>query len=193
VDSGFAWNHGDIQPEIGRTFLGIVGPGVRNLGVTSPHEFFTDHVDLRPTLMLLSGLKDDYPSDGRAILELIQPSALPNSLHAHSATLLQLGQVYKQINAPFGQLAKSTLKVSTHAITSSSNGDQTYIKLESAIASWTTERDALAAQIKSMLDAAEFHGQSIDEQHAKHLIRAGQALLERASSCAEEPEDCGSE
>jgi hypothetical protein len=36
-----AWNHGDIQPEIARTFIGIVGPGVRNLGVAKPSDFFT--------------------------------------------------------------------------------------------------------------------------------------------------------
>jgi hypothetical protein len=28
--AGFAWNHGDIQPEIAHTFIGIVGPGVQN-------------------------------------------------------------------------------------------------------------------------------------------------------------------
>ena len=26
VGPGFAWNHGDIQPEIARTFIGIAGP-----------------------------------------------------------------------------------------------------------------------------------------------------------------------
>lgn len=30
----FAWNHGDIQPEITTTWLGMAGPGVRHLGVT---------------------------------------------------------------------------------------------------------------------------------------------------------------
>ena len=71
VGSGFAWNHGDIQPEIGRTFIGVVGPGVKNLGVTEPEDFFTDHVDVRPTMMFLLGLKDDYQHDGRVILELL--------------------------------------------------------------------------------------------------------------------------
>ncbi len=28
---GFAWNHGDIQPEIARTFIGILGPRVAKL------------------------------------------------------------------------------------------------------------------------------------------------------------------
>ena len=142
-------------------------------------------------MLLLTGLKDDYKSDGRAILELIDPSALPSSLHAHSDTLRELGQIYKQINAPFGQLAHSTLKVSTRAITSNSNGDQTYFKLEEAIADWTAQRDTLAAQIKSMLNAAEFLGQPIDQDEAQELSHRGHALLERAASCAEEPEDCG--
>jgi hypothetical protein len=50
-----------------------------------------------------------------------------------------LGQVYKQIDAPFDQLAKSTLKASIRAITSNSNGDQTYVKLENAIANCTAD------------------------------------------------------
>src|SRR5204863_2070364 len=33
VNPGFAWNHGDVAPEINTTWLGIVGPGVRHLGV----------------------------------------------------------------------------------------------------------------------------------------------------------------
>jgi hypothetical protein len=191
VGTGFAWNHGDIQPEIARTFIGIVGPGVRNLGVTEPHDFFTDHVDLRPTIMTLLGLKDDYQHDGRVILELLDRNVLPSSLHAHTDTLLQLGQVYKQIDAPFGELSESTLKVSTFALQSNSNGDVTYTNLENQIASWTALRDALTGQIKSMLEAAEFSGQAINEQQAKHIIWGGQELLNRARTCAANPEECG--
>ncbi len=29
INPAFAWNHGDIQPEIAQTWLGFVGPGVR--------------------------------------------------------------------------------------------------------------------------------------------------------------------
>lgn len=183
-DTGFAWNHGDIQPEIGRTFVAIAGPGVKKLGVTQASDFFTDHVDLRPTIMLLSGLTDDYQHDGRAILELLDPRVLPHSLHAHSQTLLRLGQIYKQIDAPFGQLARSVLTVSTFAIESTSTNDQTYTNLESQIESWTSTRDTLAAQIKSMLEGAQFNGQSIDEQQAKSLISQGQNLLDQAASVA---------
>src|SRR4029077_19570178 len=124
IGSGFAWNKGDIHPEIARTYIGIVGPGVKELGVTRPRDFFTDHVDLRPTLMMLTGLTDDYQHDGRVITEILDQSVLPSSLKAHKNTLESLGQVYKQIDALFGQLAQDTLKISTYAITSTSNAAQ---------------------------------------------------------------------
>ena len=190
VGTGFAWNHGDIQPEIARTFIGIVGPGVRNLGVTEPRDFFTDHVDLRPTMMTLLGLSDDYQHDGRTIVELLDPKILPSSLQVHSDALLELGQIYKQIDAPFGQLSKSTLAVSTYAITSTSTGDAAYNNLENQMSQWTLERDGMAAQIKTMLEGAEFSGTPIDEKVAKHIITEGEALLDRARDCASHPETC---
>jgi hypothetical protein len=192
VGTGFAWNHGDIQPEIARTFIAIAGPGVKNLGVTKPHDFFTDHVDLRPTMMTLLGLTDDYQHDGRTIIELLDPKVLPSSLRAHSDTLLQLGQIYKKINAPFGELSENTLKLSTYAITSTSAGDVVYNNLENIITNWTLERDGLAAQIKAMLEAAEFNGIPINEKVANDLIVEGQALLDQSKHCANHLATCGS-
>jgi hypothetical protein len=192
VGTGFAYNHGDIQPEIARTFIAMAGPGVRPIGITQPTDFFSDHVDLRPTMMYLLGLKDDYQHDGRVILEMVDQNTLSSTLHAHAETLLHLGQVYKQINAPFGALAQSTLIVSNFAIQSNSDGDAVYNNLESKIASWTTQRDALAAQIKTMLEGAEFSGVAINEQQAKQLISASQTLLDQASACAANPGSCGS-
>jgi hypothetical protein len=190
VYTGDSWNHGDIQPEIGRTFIGIVGPGVKNLGVTKADDFFTDHVDVRPTMLSLLGLVDDYHPDGRVILELLDPEGLPSSLHTHSDTALDLGQIYKQINAPFGQLAASTLAVSTYALQSDSVGDATYTKLENKIASWTAQRDGLILQIRYMLEGAEFRGEPIDEQQAKQITRQAESLLDTASDCASNPAKC---
>ena len=190
VGTGFAWNHGDIQPEIARTFIGMVGPGVRPIGVTQPTDFFTDHTDVRPTIMYLLGLNDDYQHDGRVILEMLDPNTLSGTLHAHSNTLLQLGQIYKQINAPFGSLAQSTLTVSTYAIESTSQSDTIYTNLENRIASWTAQRDALAAQIKSLLEQAQFSSLAINEQQAKQLISSSQTLLDQASACASSPAAC---
>ncbi len=50
----FAWNHGDIQPEIANTWLGFVGPGVQQLGVDG--QVWSDHVDVAPTIYTLLGL-----------------------------------------------------------------------------------------------------------------------------------------
>ena len=190
VGTGFAWNHGDIQPQIARTFIAMAGPGVRHIGVTQPTDFFTDHVDLRPTMMYLLGLKDDYQHDGRVILEMVDPNIQSANLHAHTETLLRLGQTYKQINAPFGALAQSTLTVSNFAIQSESDGDAVYTSLEAKIAAWTAERDTLSAQTKQMLEGAEFSGVSINEQAAKTIIDRSQSLLDRASACAANPAAC---
>jgi hypothetical protein len=168
----------------------MVGPGVRRGGITQPIDFFSDHTDVRPTMMYLLGLKDDYVHDGRVVLEMVNPNTLSGSLHAHSETLLRLGQAYKQINAPFGALAQSTLTVSTYAIQSTSDSDSVYANLETRIASWTTERDALAAQIKQLLAGAQFNGVAVNEQQAKQLIDASESLLARASTCASNPLAC---
>jgi hypothetical protein len=80
-----------------------------------------------------------------------------------------------------------------HALISNSEGDKTYARLEKQIAWWAAERDAIAQQIKSLLEGAQFNGQAIDENQAQQLISAGQALLNRAGECAAEPEHCGSD
>lgn len=190
VSTTNAWNHGDIQPEIGRTFIGIVGPGIKNLGVTRPRQFFTDHVDVRPTMMYLLGLTDDYQHDGRVITELLDRNALHGSLRSNSGTLDALGQVYKEIDAPFGELSESALKVSTYAILSDSQGDATYAALENEIASWSTQRDQLAAQIKSMLEGAEFDGMPLNEFEALRVIGQSDRLLDQAQDCASNPARC---
>ena len=190
VGTGFAWNHGDIQPEIARTFIGMVGPGVAKLGVTQPNQFFTDHVDVRPTLMYLTGLQDDYAHDGRVILEMVDPAALPHRLRSQAPTLEALGQLYKQIDAPFGSLAKDTLGVSTYALLSNDPGDQTYNSLESKIAAWTTRRDALDAQLQSILEGAEFDGKAVNEWQALKVFEEGIGLLIEADVCAADPGLC---
>jgi hypothetical protein len=180
IDNGFAWNHGDIQPEIGTTWLGFVGPGVKRLGQTSA--FFSDHTDQRPTMLALTGLKDDYTDDGRVLIEAIDKSVLPSSLKAHNSTLLNLGVAYKQINSPFGSVAMDSLKVSTFAL--SSTDPNTYLTLEQEIQGWTTTRDTIAGQMKTMLEGAAFGGQAIDETQAKSLIFQAQTLISQVSGVA---------
>src|SRR5271156_2477482 len=109
-------------------------------------------------MLELLGLQDDYTHDGRVIIEAINKSVLPSSLKAHNATLLELGAAYKQINAPFGQLGVDSLQVSTFAL--SSTDPTVYLNLEQQIQGWTTDRDAIAGQMKAMLEAAAFGGKA---------------------------------
>ena len=189
---GFAWNHGDIQPEIARTFIGIVGPGVANLGILGPgsakgktNSFFSDHTDVRPTIMELVGLQDPYVHDGRVITEVLNTKSMPKSLKSNDNLLEQLGQSYKQINAPFGQLALATLTLSTKALSGgSATNDQAYLAAENQIEEFTEERDSIATPMKSILDAAEFGGQAINASEAKALIKDAQSLIAAAQKAA---------
>jgi hypothetical protein len=183
INPGFAWNHGDIQKEIATTWLGFVGPGVRNEGVT--HRVWTDHTDVRPTILSLLGLKDDYQHDGRVITEPLHDHALPRSLREHRETLELLGATYKQVNASFGRFAKDVLAASTAALSSGSDSDDSaYAGIQSRIASLTTQRDTLATQMKAALAAAAFGGQAIGERDARKLIEQGEELLEQARRLA---------
>ena len=85
---GFAWNHGDIQNPIATVWLGLAGPGVRTL-----HENDTvwmDHTDVRPTMLSLLGLKDDYEHDGRVLVEVLNTLGLPPSLSTSAPVFAQL-------------------------------------------------------------------------------------------------------
>jgi len=183
VDYHFAWNHGDIQPEIATNWLGLVGPGVKKGGIDS--KTWTDHTNVRPTILALAGLKDDYVNDGRVLIEALRSDALPRSLRAHRETLLELGAVYEQVNAAFGAFGQDLLTASTRALKAgTATNDSTYTSIENSIASLTTQRDALAGQIKAALNAAAFDGQALNQQKAERWIHQAQSLLDQARELA---------
>lgn len=183
TSQSFAWNHGDIQDEIASTWVGMVGPGVQNLGAYGG--VWTDHTDWRPTILSLLGLKDDYTPDGRVVTEVLAASANPSSLRLHRGTFQRLAAVYKQLNASFGALSMAALKLSTQALASGSSGDDsTYTGLENQIGAWTFQRDALATTIKDTLAASEFNGQVLDEHRANALISQAQTLINEVVAAA---------
>lgn len=169
---GFAWSHGDFQPEIVTTWLGMVGPGVRHLGTTSG--IWSDHTDIRPTMLALTGLHDDYASDGRVLVEALKGEGLAERLGEKRGLFVELAQVYKQINAPVGQLGLMTLARSTQAL----QGDAaTYATIENQLIALNAQRNAIASEMIAMLNAAAFDGTSIDAERAHDLIRQGENLL----------------
>jgi hypothetical protein len=180
IDYHFAWSHGDVQPVIGTTWAGFVGPGVQTNGIDN--STWTDHTNVRPTMLLLLGLKDDYGHDGRVLIEGVDKKALPNTLFEHSKTTTELGAIYEQLNAPFGKFAMDTLTASTKGIQSSD--ESVYGFYETSIQDLTTQRDALASQIKVALDGAAFNGQQIKEKQAKDWIAQAQSLIDQAAALA---------
>jgi len=179
---GFAWNHGDVQPEIVTTWLGLVGPGIDHIGVDSTT--WSDHTDIRPTLMVLLGLKDDYSHDGRALTEEFSGWARPAATKK-SGGYIKVAQTYKQLDAAVGQFGLATLAASTRAIESGTSVDDgTYAGLESQLASLIDQRNALAAEMIGLLEGAEFNGKSISEEQAQSLVSQGQALIAQAQALA---------
>src|SRR3954453_2907499 len=176
----FAWNHGGIQPEVRSTWIGWVGPGVAVKHQTA--KVWTDHTDIRPTMLALLGLKDDYVSDGRVVTQFLNGDALPKSLKAHKKTVAQLGAMWKQVNASFGQFSLDTLCASTGALASDTAGDTTYKATETALASLGAQRDVLADHIRSALWKAEFGNKRIDQKKAAAWIKQGQAYLDQAAA-----------
>jgi hypothetical protein len=200
TDDSFAWDHGDYAAEIDTNYAGFVGPGVKHLGldgspadqgpnsagpdsgqVTVPQENtkgpWLDETDIRPTLMYLTGLRDDYEHDGRVITQIL---ADPN--HALSATgVTSLGECYKQMNSSVGDVGTDTLEAATKAAESTSTGDEVYKDTDTALGGLETVRDALAGQIKGELEAAAFHNTPIPAQEVQDQTFACQLVIEAAA------------
>jgi hypothetical protein len=174
---GFAWNHGDVQSEIVTTWLGMVGPGVKGDGVDG--QTWSDHTDIRPTILLLAGLKDDYGHDGRVLSEALTGAALPPSVRGNGNIFRQLAQSYKQINAPVGQFGLGTLRISNSALISNDSGDATYNQLENNLINLNAQRNSLASQMVQILEDAAFNGKPIDQAQASSLIQQANQLLQQ--------------
>jgi hypothetical protein len=181
TSQSFAWNHGDIQDEIASTWVGYVGPGVRNLGQTGA--YWTDHTDVRPTILNLVGLSDDYETDGRTVFQALYPWAVPVAVSDKAPQLAKLEAAYKQLTAPFGEFGMQTLRASTAGLVSgSSSDDSTYNSTEGSIQSLTSQRDSLAATIRQAINAAEFGGAIPDSQAMKSWTSQANDLIAQAAA-----------
>jgi hypothetical protein len=147
ISNAFIWIHGDFAPDINHTWAALVGPGVQNKGVDN--DTWADHTDVRPTMMTLLCLKDNYPHEGRALVEDLRESALPDSALSLRQQLVSLGHTFKQLNAPLGQFGTDAIQVSTAAIRADSG---THTSLENQLQNLVIERDALSTTIEAQLD-----------------------------------------
>jgi hypothetical protein len=199
INSRFAWDHGYYSPNIDITWVGMVGPGVAKTGVDGPQPAqgneandpnatktvpeasrvgtWVEEVDIRPTMLYLTGLTDDYQSDGRVITQAL--SSVPAAL----AATADLATGYTQINSSVGQFATDTLIADTKALASGSGANDSAYKSEQArLTGLAKDRDAVATTIKQVLAAAAAgqmpnHGQIVSGQaHVKELLTRAQQL-----------------
>jgi arylsulfatase A-like enzyme len=180
VGPGFAWNHGDFQRDITRTWFAMVGPGVETLG---RHDaVFSDHTDVRPTMLALLGLKDSYVHDGRVLSEWMEQRALPPGIRQRLDNFVELAAVYKQLNAPLGQLGRASLVYANRSVT---DVDKVYARYLAKVGDITNQRNNLASDIKTVLDGAAFRNQPVDEDSEDGLGHRAQDLIDRVKDLAE--------
>jgi hypothetical protein len=172
INSSFAYDHGYYSPNIDVTWAAMTGPGVARRGVDGPQPVdgnqahdpestntvpqasrvgtWVEETDLRPTMLYLAGLRDDYQSDGHVIAQAL--SRVPFSL---AATEL-LAKGYDQINSSVGALATDTLIADSKALASgSASDDSAYSAEQRRLQRLADDRDRAATQIKETLaDAA---------------------------------------
>jgi len=176
-DTDYAWDHGDYAAEINNNWAGFVGPGVANLALdgSTPAEgpssagpnsgqetsvqnnnpgTWIDESDIQPTMMYLTGLRDDYTPDGRVISQIL---AWPSFALDRPSTV-RLATCYKQLNSSVGEFGAATLIADTNATESTSPGDTTYDLIVSALRRLEASRDFVADLIKHQLTAAAFYG-----------------------------------
>jgi hypothetical protein len=198
INNGFAYDHGYYSPNIDVTWAAFTGPGVAVRGLdgpqpadgNQPHDpnstntvpeastvgTWVEEADIRPTLLHLAGLSDDYQSDGHVITQAL--SSVPPAL----AATADLAAGYDQINSSVGQFATDTLIADTKALASGSGSDDSAFATEqSTLRQLADDRDQAAQQIKNTLSAAAAgkmpnHGQITSGlAHVRELLRrAGQ-------------------
>jgi hypothetical protein len=158
----------------------MVGPGVKNSGVSD--EIWSDHTDIRPTMLLLTGLTDDYQHEGRALVETLDSASLPNAVGGSGQAFTDVARALKQIDAPVGPLGLASLKISTRAL---AGDDETYSALESKLTDFTTTRDSLVGQMLNLLEGAEFGGTFISSAAAHSLVQQANSLLGSVTELAQ--------
>ena len=192
INPHFAWNHGYYSPNIDITWSAFVGPGVAGRGVDGPRPAggneshdpnsthtvpqastvgtWVDEVDLRPTLLHLVGLRDDYQTDGRVITpgaEPLRDRRCPGPRSSRRPT--------SSSTRPSAQFATDTLIADTAALASGSASNDSTFSFEQRELSWLVgARDRVATQMKVALAAAAAGHQL---PHATVISLATQARL----------------
>ncbi len=196
VNPNFAYNHGYYSPNIDVTWSSFAGPGVAANGIDGPtpeqsnesqdpnsthtvpeastRGTWAEEVDIRPTMLWLLGLGDDYATDGRVVSQVLaHPTPALTGTQA-------LAAAYQRINSSVGPLATTTLIADSRALASGSAGDDSrYADTEAALQKIADRRDRLATEMKAALARAA-SGHAVSHGTSTALVARADALLRKA-------------
>src|SRR5581483_9153658 len=201
INSSFAYDHGYYSPNIDITWVGMAGPGVAVRGVdgpqpaagNQPHDpeatstvpeastvgTWVEETDIRPTMLYLLRLKDDYLSDGHVITQAL--ASVPRAL----AATADLAKAYDQLNSSVGQFATDTLIADSRALASGSTSDDSlYQGEQAALRQLADARDEAAAAIKLTLSEAAGGIRTPTQGQIQGGVSQVESLLNRARSLA---------
>jgi hypothetical protein len=94
--------------------------------------------------------------------------------------------VFKQLNAPKGDLGRASLVWANRSITSN---DKVYARYLNRIADITEDRDALAGQIETVLNNAAFHNKPVNEGAEDGLGQRAKAMIDQVKDLADHDHD----
>ncbi|HJQ41566.1 MAG TPA: hypothetical protein VJ831_00645 [Jatrophihabitantaceae bacterium] len=198
INNGFAYDHGYYSPNIDVTWVAVAGKGAAVNGVDGPQPAqgnqpndpestntvpeasqvgtWVEEADIRPTMMYLTGLQDDYQSDGEVISQaLASPGAVLNGT-------AELAAAYQQINSSVGAFATDTLIADSNALASgSSSDDSRYANEQLTLSSLAAHRDQLAALMKATLARAA-QGMAPGHGELTSELAQARALLRQAAN-----------
>jgi hypothetical protein len=114
--------------------------------------------------------------------EWIARTALPSGIRRGQENFVELAEVYKQLNAPLGELGRASMLYANRSIT---DVDTAYARYLSKISDITNQRNSLAGEIKTVLDAAAFGNRPVDEGSEDGLGHRARALIDRVKDLTE--------
>jgi hypothetical protein len=200
INSSFAYDHGYYSPNIDVTWVGMAGKGVAVNGVDGPEPAdgnqpsdpesthtvpeasqvgtWVEETDIRPTMLYLLGLRDDYQSDGHVIAQAL--AKVPRGLAATE----ELAAAYDQIESSVGQFATDTLIADTKALASGSTSDDSAYQAEQrTLQQLADDRDRVVAKLKHVLSVAA-HSQGLRHGEVRTGLVQVTNLLQRAAALA---------
>ena len=101
-------------------------------------------------------------------------------------TSRNLREIFKQLNAPKGELGRASLRWSNRSVT---DPDRVYARYLKQIGEITKQRDELARHIKTVLDNAAFHNRPVNENAEDGLGHRAKELIDQVKDLAEHEHD----